>query len=110
MQRVIRAAIVTLTIVAAQSGSAQGTATGKWIFEFNRRVTEENNVVTESDPARVRLTIDVAGDSVTGSWQLIGSDGIAVNGPVRFIHGHVSNGRFRIETEPPESVLRGRQR
>ena len=106
MHRLIRVAFAILAIAATRTVAAQGTVTGKWIFEFNRRVMEENGERSESDLAQVRLTLDVQGDSVIGNWQLISADGTPVTAPQRRVHGHALNGKFRVETEPNESVMR----
>ena len=105
MHQAIRVAIAILALAATRTVAAQGSATGKWIFEFNRRVMEENGERTESEPARVRLTLDVQGDSVIGNWQLISADGVPVTAPLRPVHGHALNGKFRVETAPNESVM-----
>ena len=54
----------------------------------------------------MRLTLDVQGDSVIGNWQLISADGVPVTVPQRSVHGHALNAKFRVETEPNESVMR----
>ena len=100
-RRMIFTTLALVAVVAARSVAAQGNVTGQWMFEYNRRVSNINGELTESDPVRVRLTLEQRGDSVTGSWLQVSP----VDDPMpmpRALRGLAANGNVRLVSEPSE--------
>ena len=103
-RRMIFTTLALVASITARSGAAQGTVTGQWMFEYNRRVSNINGELTESDPVRVRLTLEQRGDSVTGSWLQVSP----VDDPMpksRSLRGLAANGTVRLVSEPSEGRI-----
>ncbi|MFN8580656.1 MAG: hypothetical protein U0163_06710 [Gemmatimonadaceae bacterium] len=90
-------AVALLGSVTAPS-RAQGVG-GQWIIDFNRRVQNMNGVISESDPARARMTLEVRGDSVTGTWVLISPVEVQMPAP-RTLRGTIANGEVHLVSDP----------
>ena len=69
-------AFASLFAVAASTSpsplAAQGVS-GRWITEFDRMIRNENGNVSTGEKARARLVLEQRGDSVTGTWELLGA-------------------------------------
>lgn len=63
--------LAALALLSAAPLSAQGI-NGEWITEFDRMMRNDGGSVSTSDKARAKMTLTQKGDSVTGTWQLVG--------------------------------------
>lgn len=75
-----------LVVVLATQASAQAFD-GKWITEIARRMENVNGVMTESDKAKVRITLRQQGDSLFGTWAMVEAP---AGTPSRELRGTVS--------------------
>ena len=101
LSRTVVSILALVALAATHPAGAQMGVSGRWVFEFNRRVSNMNGEITESDPAKVRLTLEQRGDTVTGTWQQVSPTEDPMP-KARALHGVVANGRVRLVTEPGE--------
>jgi hypothetical protein len=100
-RHIVLAAITLVALTVTRAAAAQAGVAGRWIFEFNRRVSNMNGELTESDPAKVRLTLEQRGDSVIGTWQQVSPAEDPMPKP-RALRGVIANGKVRLVSEPSE--------
>jgi hypothetical protein len=88
----------SLQPVGAQSVAA---VAGKWTAEFELGMRNENGVVSSTGSGKARITLDVQGDSVIGTWVTLEPANMAA-APARPLRGVFANGVLRLQTEPTE--------
>lgn len=95
-----------LVLVTSRGAIAQGSIGGTWRTEFEVGIRVVNGVESSEGKRHARITLQVKGDSVLGTWQNVDSVGVAMGDP-RPLRGIVSDGGARIETVvPTEMVMR----
>jgi len=87
--------VAALTLLAAAPLSAQGI-NGEWITEFDRMLRNEGGVVSTSEKVRAKMTLAQKGDSVTGTWQLVG--GAPAGAAPRELKGMISGSKVALQT------------
>jgi hypothetical protein len=91
-------ALLMSVLFAAPPLGAQGSGvTGTWITEFDRMMRNENGSVTTGDKTRARLVLQQSGDSVAGTFEILGAGG----GPPspRQLRGTISGDRVKLTSE-----------
>ncbi len=83
--------------VAAQSGLA-----GRWVTEFDVGIRNVNGVETSEGKRQARITLEVSGDAITGSWQALGAGPTAT----RHLSGTSVHGEVTLLADSVEAVLR----
>jgi len=92
-------ALASLFAVAASPLAGQGV-TGRWITEFDRMIRNENGNVATGEKARARMVLEQRGDSVTGTWELLGAPtGVAGRAAApRQLRGTISGDKVSLST------------
>jgi hypothetical protein len=103
-RRTVLTALTLLALTIARTADAQGSVAGRWIYEFNRRVTISNGERSESDPVKVRLTLTQHGVSVAGTWQQISPADDPMPKP-RGLRGTIAGGTIRLTSDPAEALI-----
>lgn len=93
-------AIASLFAVVASPLGAQGV-TGRWITEIERMMRNENGNVSTGDKAKARLVLEQRGDSVTGTWELLGAAASAGGRAVapRQLRGTIAGNKVWLSTQ-----------
>ena len=101
MHHTIRLAVTALLLTTAASLDAQAPVAGKWIADFELGMRNENGTVTSTGTGKARVSLQLKGDSVFGTWETIepASPAGAVTRPLK---GVFANGTLKLETEPSE--------
>ena len=84
---------------------AQASLAGSWSAEFPRRIQNVNGEERVTEMGRARLTLELRGDSVLGTWQTLPEANQSA--PVsRALRGVIEAGRLRIVSDPFEATQR----
>ena len=101
MRHPIRLAAFAALFASAGSVQAQSPVAGKWIAEFELGMRNVNGEVTSSGTGKARVSLQLKGDSVFGTWEAI--EPAAPAGAVaRPLKGVYAGGVLTLETEPSE--------
>ena len=105
MRRIVRLAVIAAAIggalAVAEPVQGQDGVAGTWVTEFPRRVVNGEG----SDFAKARLTLEVKGDSVFGTYQVF-EPAADPAPPARRLKGTNVNGTLTLEGEPMEARVR----
>jgi len=99
MHRLHIAVTALLILSGARPVVAQTTVAGTWITEFPINLRVINGVESSDGTGKARVSMQLKGDSVLGTWQEITTGG---RGRARSLRGVKANGRVRLETDPPD--------
>lgn len=98
MSRTRITALAASLLLAAAPLSAQSAVAGKWATEFELGLRNIDGVVSSMGTGRARITLEVKGDSVFGTWLVL--DPAPTNGPAsRALKGVFANGTLTLETD-----------
>lgn len=89
--------VAALVLIAPSPGAAQGIA-GTWITEFERSVRNENGVVSAGEKAKAKMVLQLTGDSVTGTWELVAPTATTPATP-RQLRGTLAGNKLTLSTE-----------
>ena len=101
MKTIVRAlAIVSLLAVVASPLAAQGVS-GRWITEIERMMRNVNGETSTGEKAKARLVLQQKGDSVTGTWEMLGAaaGGGSGAGSLRQFRGTISGNKVSLATQ-----------
>lgn len=105
MPRSIRT-LAFLVLVTSRGALAQSPIAGTWRTEFNVGIRVINGVESSEGKRQARITFQMKGDSVLGTWQNVDTVGAAMGDP-RPLRGIVTDSGVRIQTiVPTEMVMR----
>lgn len=96
----VRVAAAVALFAAATSLQAQSPVAGKWAADFELGMRNVNGEMTSMGTGHARITLELKGDSVVGTWQVL--DPAPANGApaTRPLKGVFANGMLKLETEP----------
>ncbi len=98
MKMLARALVVASLATVAGSPLAAQSVNGSWITEFERRMRNENGSVSADEKAKARLVLQQRGDSVTGTWQVLGAPA-GSPATLRQLRGTISGAKVSLSTE-----------
>ncbi|HKE89771.1 MAG TPA: hypothetical protein VKB45_05520 [Gemmatimonadales bacterium] len=84
--------------------SAQATVAGMWFTEFDAQTRIVNGSVS-TVKGHARIELQVAGDSIHGTWQNLNAAG-AADGPARPLGGALTSGGAHFEALTPSEIVR----
>ena len=100
---------LALVLLAVPRGAvAQGSIAGTWRTEFDVGIRIVNGVESSEGKRHARITFQVKGDSIQGTWQNVDTLGAAVGAP-RPLRGVVTDSGARIESVTPTAITMRRQ-
>jgi len=96
-----RLALVAAMLSTSTALHAQNTAAGKWIAEFEVGMRNVNGEVSSTGTGRARMTLELRGDSVFGTWEVL-DPAPPAGAATRPLKGTIANGVLKLETEVAE--------
>ena len=96
---------IAFALLPSTSGAQSSGIAGVWRVEFPRRVENDGSGERVTEVGIARVSFEVKGDSVFGSWQVAGDGGGSP--PARRLSGTMRGGKYHLTAEPFEAIMRG---
>ena len=98
MNRMLRPLLVAGFALAGASPLAGQGIEGTWITEFERSVRNENGAVSGGEKTRAKMVLQQKGDSVSGTWEVVGP-GATTPATPRQLRGTRSGNKLTLSSE-----------